>query len=206
MVGGEGPRLLEAEWRQRGVMLYLLSCVFGIAISFTGWRCRALVSATCYTVLGVANKMLTVLANIVVWDDHATPAAARVQERPCPLPPAPRPCPVAFATLGTPPHPPVRPPPPQYAPQGGSGRAILALAHLPRSLPPALHGRRGSRASSAACAVRPPTAPRRCGAPNTSTSRRALQTLGLVPPAIPPPACSASHSAAPLHTAAVAGA
>jgi len=74
LVGGEGPRLLEAEWRQRGVMLYLLSCVFGIAISFTGWRCRALVSATCYTVLGVANKMLTVLANIIVWDDHASPA------------------------------------------------------------------------------------------------------------------------------------
>jgi len=74
VVGGEGPRLVEAEWRQRGVALYALSCVFGIAISFTGWRCRALVSATCYTVLGVANKMLTVLANIIVWDDHATPA------------------------------------------------------------------------------------------------------------------------------------
>ena len=25
-------------------------------------------------VLGVANKMLTVLANVVIWDDHATPA------------------------------------------------------------------------------------------------------------------------------------
>jgi len=74
LVGGEGPRLLEAEWHQRAVLLYGLSCVFGIAISFTGWRCRALVSATCYTVLGVANKMLTVLANIIVWDDHATPA------------------------------------------------------------------------------------------------------------------------------------
>lgn len=82
LVGGEGPRLLEAEWHQRAVLLYGLSCVFGIAISFTGWRCRALVSATCYTVLGVANKMLTVLANIIVWDDHATPAASPVQERP----------------------------------------------------------------------------------------------------------------------------
>ena len=36
LVGGEGPRLLEAEWRQRAVLLYGLSCVFGIAISFTG--------------------------------------------------------------------------------------------------------------------------------------------------------------------------
>lgn len=74
LVGSEGPRLLGAAWRVQGVLLYLLSCVFGIAISFTGWRCRALVSATCYTVLGVANKMLTVLANIIIWDEHATPA------------------------------------------------------------------------------------------------------------------------------------
>jgi len=74
LVGGEGPRLLGATWRVQAVLLYLLSCVFGIAISFTGWRCRALVSATCYTVLGVANKMLTVLANIILWDEHASPA------------------------------------------------------------------------------------------------------------------------------------
>ena len=74
VLGGEVPRLAAATWRSSAVALYALSCVFGIAISFTGWRCRALVSATCYTVLGVANKMLTVLANVVIWDDHATPA------------------------------------------------------------------------------------------------------------------------------------
>ena len=34
--------------------------------------------------LGVANKMLTVLANIVIWDEHATPAATRVREWPLP--------------------------------------------------------------------------------------------------------------------------
>mmetsp|Transcript_38023 Transcript_38023/g.125977 ORF Transcript_38023/g.125977 Transcript_38023/m.125977 type:complete len:362 (-) Transcript_38023:259-1344(-) len=74
VAGGEVPRLAAAAWRPRGVALYALSCLFGIAISFTGWRCRALVSATCYTVLGVANKMLTVLVNVAIWEDHATPA------------------------------------------------------------------------------------------------------------------------------------
>jgi hypothetical protein len=32
------------------------------------------VTATCYTVLGVANKMITVLANLALWDKHASPA------------------------------------------------------------------------------------------------------------------------------------
>ncbi|EOD28970.1 hypothetical protein EMIHUDRAFT_234330 [Emiliania huxleyi CCMP1516] len=56
---GPVPRLAAAAWRPRGVALYALSCLFGIAISFTGWRCRALVSATCYTV--------------AIWEHHATP-------------------------------------------------------------------------------------------------------------------------------------
>ena len=125
VVGGEGPRLVEAEWRQRGVALYALSCVFGIAISFTGWRCRALVSATCYTVLGVANKMLTVLANVIVWDDHASPAPARVQKRPACGPARPRSC--------TPPPGHGHLPPPLCQPRNVAAAAPLpALAHLPR--------------------------------------------------------------------------
>lgn len=73
IMSGETSRLATVQWTAHGVGLYLLSCVFGIAISFTGWRCRAAVSATCYTVLGVANKMLTVLVNVLIWDDHASP-------------------------------------------------------------------------------------------------------------------------------------
>ena len=36
--------------------------------------CRngSLVTATCYTVLGVANKMATVTANALIWDQHAS--------------------------------------------------------------------------------------------------------------------------------------
>ena len=49
-----------------------LSCIVGVAISYLGWRARSLVTATCYTVLGVANKMLTVFFNVVMWDQHAS--------------------------------------------------------------------------------------------------------------------------------------
>lgn len=35
-------------------------------------QARSLVSATCFTVLGVANKMATVTANVLIWDQHAS--------------------------------------------------------------------------------------------------------------------------------------
>jgi len=63
-----------ADWSPGAVVLMALSCVVGVSISFTGWYCRSLVTATCYTVLGVANKMLTVLVNVIIWDQHASAA------------------------------------------------------------------------------------------------------------------------------------
>ena len=64
--------LRRTEWEAHGVALLLLSCVVGVAISYTGWRCRQLVSATCYTIVGVGNKMATVLVNVLIWDEHAS--------------------------------------------------------------------------------------------------------------------------------------
>ncbi|CAI5460986.1 unnamed protein product [Closterium sp. Yama58-4] len=48
-----------------------LSCIFGLTISFFGFAARKAVSATAYTVVGVTNKLLTVLINILIWDKHA---------------------------------------------------------------------------------------------------------------------------------------
>ena len=47
------------------------SCVMGTALSYLGWKMRALMSAASFTVVGVLNKVLTVLVNIQMWDDHA---------------------------------------------------------------------------------------------------------------------------------------
>ncbi len=41
--------------------------------SYTGWLCRGMVSATTYTLVGVVNKFLTVLLNVILWDKHSTP-------------------------------------------------------------------------------------------------------------------------------------
>lgn len=54
--------------------LVAASCVVGTGISFAGWWCRSQTSATTYTLIGVMNKCLTILGNVMLWDKHATPA------------------------------------------------------------------------------------------------------------------------------------
>ncbi|KAJ1404505.1 hypothetical protein B484DRAFT_404752 [Ochromonadaceae sp. CCMP2298] len=61
--------LTPSAW---GVLLF--SCVVGTLIGYTGWLCRSMVSATSFTLVGVVNKFLTVLLNVVAWDKHSTPA------------------------------------------------------------------------------------------------------------------------------------
>jgi len=54
-----------------------LSCVLAVGISFAGWGARSSISATQFTVLGVACKLATVAINVLVWDHHA-PLLAQV--------------------------------------------------------------------------------------------------------------------------------
>ena len=48
-----------------------LSCIGGLSIAFAGTAFRNLVSATTFTTVGVANKIITVTINYVIWDKHA---------------------------------------------------------------------------------------------------------------------------------------
>lgn len=58
---GEPPRLAEVTWPASTTLLLLLSCVLGLAISYFGFVARRAVTATCFTVVGVLNKLLTVV-------------------------------------------------------------------------------------------------------------------------------------------------
>ncbi|XP_047327042.1 GDP-mannose transporter GONST3-like [Impatiens glandulifera] len=63
----------ESDWHSFQVVLPVgLSCLFGLAISFFGFSCRRAISATGFTVLGIVNKLLTVVINLVIWDNHST--------------------------------------------------------------------------------------------------------------------------------------
>ena len=48
--------------------LLVISCLVGAGIGFSSWWCRGLLSATSFTIVGVANKFLSILLNIMVWD------------------------------------------------------------------------------------------------------------------------------------------
>ncbi|KAL2337857.1 hypothetical protein Fmac_012303 [Flemingia macrophylla] len=63
----------ETDWHSFQVILPVaLSCLFGLSISFFGFSCRRAISATGFTVLGIVNKLLTVVINLVIWDKHST--------------------------------------------------------------------------------------------------------------------------------------
>jgi len=54
------------------ILAVVSSCVVGTGISFTGWWCRQKISATTYSIVGNMNKILTILANMLIWKHHAT--------------------------------------------------------------------------------------------------------------------------------------
>ena len=55
-----------------GAMVLAFSCAAGTAIGYCGWLCRGMVSATSYTVVGVVNKFLTILLNVLLWEKHSS--------------------------------------------------------------------------------------------------------------------------------------
>jgi len=69
---GEGAHVSEVTWTSAGLSVLLLSCINGTVISYAGFNCRNVLSATSFTVVGVMNKMVTVLINCLIWDNHAT--------------------------------------------------------------------------------------------------------------------------------------
>eukprot|EP00271_Cylindrocystis_brebissonii_P020197 TRINITY_DN658_c0_g1_i3.p1 TRINITY_DN658_c0_g1~~TRINITY_DN658_c0_g1_i3.p1 ORF type:complete len:354 (+),score=17.47 TRINITY_DN658_c0_g1_i3:461-1522(+) len=70
----ETRKATAGSWLKAGVVIpVVLSCAFGLAISFFGFACRKAVSATTFTVVGVTNKLLTVAINCLIWDKHASP-------------------------------------------------------------------------------------------------------------------------------------
>ena len=55
-----------------GAVFLFLSSVVGIGLSYTGWQCRDLLSATAYTVVGLMCKLLPVAVNALIWDKHTS--------------------------------------------------------------------------------------------------------------------------------------
>eukprot|EP00322_Chrysochromulina_rotalis_P028641 CAMPEP_0115863430 /NCGR_PEP_ID=MMETSP0287-20121206/18685_1 /TAXON_ID=412157 /ORGANISM="Chrysochromulina rotalis, Strain UIO044" /LENGTH=318 /DNA_ID=CAMNT_0003317877 /DNA_START=45 /DNA_END=1001 /DNA_ORIENTATION=- len=65
-------RLATLNISSTALFWLVASCAIGMGISWAGFWCQSLVSATTYTVVGVMNKMLTVTVNVLIWDKHAS--------------------------------------------------------------------------------------------------------------------------------------
>jgi len=55
-----------------GWFVLLFSSIVGTLIGYMSWLCRGMTSATTFTLVGVVNKFLTVLLNVVIWDKHSS--------------------------------------------------------------------------------------------------------------------------------------
>jgi len=69
---GEADALANVEIYPMGWLLLLFSCIAGTGIGYSSWWCRSTISATAFTLVGVVNKVLTVLVNLFIWDNHAS--------------------------------------------------------------------------------------------------------------------------------------
>lgn len=72
LISGEYGRLGGVVWTTHGAFWLAASCVVGTGISWAGFKCQSVITAAAYTVVGVVNKMLTVLLNVLIWDAHAS--------------------------------------------------------------------------------------------------------------------------------------
>merc|ERR1719281_2332668 len=72
-IGNSEPQqVVELEMSALGALAVLSTCIVGVCISWAGWNCREKTSATTFTLMGVACKLISVLINIVIWDKHAS--------------------------------------------------------------------------------------------------------------------------------------
>jgi len=71
-VFNEDKAIARLEWSFRQGLFLSLSCVAGVAMSYSAFLLRQSVSATSFTVVGIMCKIATVIINLMIWDNHAT--------------------------------------------------------------------------------------------------------------------------------------
>lgn len=75
MVVSNETRILQtSQLPMVGIIALVLSCVGGIGMSYFSFALRAAISATTFSVIGNICKVLTILVNTVMWDQHASTA------------------------------------------------------------------------------------------------------------------------------------
>lgn len=72
LMTNEYEKILDIDWTNpNGIVFLALSSLVGLSLAYSGTAFRHMVSATTFTVVGVANKIIVVAVNYVMWDQHA---------------------------------------------------------------------------------------------------------------------------------------
>jgi GDP-mannose transporter len=70
---GEHELLKHYTFTPPQIVLLFMSCAIGVCMSHAGYLMRSNVSATAGVVVGVVCKIGSVLINLLIWDQHASP-------------------------------------------------------------------------------------------------------------------------------------
>ena len=71
-ISGEADTLRKLEWGAGGIAALVASCLGGLGMSYFSFALRAVISATSFSVIGNVCKVLTILVNLLMWDNHAS--------------------------------------------------------------------------------------------------------------------------------------
>ena len=86
LFSGEVETLTKQQWSAGGVAALVASCLGGLGMSYFSFALRAVISATSFSVIGNVCKVLTILVNLLMWDNHSSASP------PPPPPPYPPTC------------------------------------------------------------------------------------------------------------------
>ena len=65
--------LAQIPWNSSSIATLALSSALGIAISYAGFNCRSVLSATGFTLVGVMNKLVSVLLSMLIYRNIGSP-------------------------------------------------------------------------------------------------------------------------------------
>ena len=83
LINSETKVLTDASLPTAGIVALVLSCAGGLGMSYFSFALRAVISATSFSVIGNICKVLTILVNIMMWDQHASKLSNHIRRCPC---------------------------------------------------------------------------------------------------------------------------
>ena len=71
-LSGEAYTLMSLNWKPEAVLALVASCIGGVGMSYFSFALRAVISATSFSVIGNICKVLTILVNLLIWENHSS--------------------------------------------------------------------------------------------------------------------------------------